>query len=105
LKKDVLILLAVILGLLILLFGVLGGSKNFREVSWIEKGSGEGPWEIKGLSRKEYEKKLKKNNNITAENIQIKKTTSSHKILFSTSQRGFDFTPYSSKASVPQTKY
>ncbi len=84
-KRDFIILMAV-LSALILAFVFLFRPTSKREVGtyWIEKGSGKGPYVIKGESRKESERLRKGLPATSADEMQIKYSTASFKVLYST---------------------
>ena len=85
-SNMILLLISIIVVFLAVAFGL--GSSSFSQTSWIDKESGDGPWVLPSGVRKgantfviSDEDRIK---NYDPNKLDIKKSTSSHKINFST---------------------
>jgi hypothetical protein len=109
-KKDLLILLIFLTGIIVFLVVAFGFGKNgFSTTSWINKKSGDGPWEIP-VGDRESETNLvldadKIIDSYDPKKLDIKKTTSSHKIIFSTHKTEINEILYDKPKTSPPIKY
>lgn len=91
------------------MFLLLGlGQNSFSQTSWIEKESGDGPWVIPGGIRNSTSVNLKDDSYLKAydsDNIDIKKTTSDHAIIFSTQRSEINSILYQKQQDVPKMKF
>jgi hypothetical protein len=103
--------------LIIFLFGIggflavafhFGNQNNYTQEITIEKESGEGPWVLPSSNNSSKKFKVNENivlNNYDEEKIDLKKTTSSHKINFSTLNSDINGVLYDSPPAPEGIKY
>lgn len=103
-KKDMVILIGVLSGLALVMFILIysGNQKDYNETIWIDKKSGDGPYELQSGSRKEN--RLETVGHVEGE-IEILKTTSEHDVQFSAKEIEVDHQNFNETDTVPEVKY
>lgn len=104
-KKDFLILIAIVgvVILVLLAFFGLNNQNKFKQTVWIEKENGEGPWKLKSGSRSREESSQASGKGY--DDIVIKKTTSSHRVIFSTSSSEVQEMFFYQDEKIPEVNY
>ncbi len=108
-KKDLIILLIFLSGIGVFLALAFGFGKNdFAQTSWIDKESGDGPYTIPGGVRNSGNNSLDADQIIDSydpNKLDIRQTTSSHKINFSTHNTEINEILYDKPKASPAIKY
>ncbi|MBF0199478.1 MAG: hypothetical protein HQL32_17315 [Planctomycetes bacterium] len=109
-KNDFIILGLVLFVIAALLFTFFGlGQKKYQDTVWIDKKSGDGPYEMRSGSRSaEAKKDIQEGGDGQAKELElprIKKTTSAYEVNFSTTRGELDKLFYNEGETFPEVKY
>ena len=114
-KRDMMVLIAVLLGVLFFIFFSFGlGSKKYTKTVWIEKQSGDGPYKMNSGSRSAEEGGIniddkdpalpfaKKKKSLE---LHINKTTSEYEVRLSSEKGALDDIIFNESESIPSVSY